>query len=129
LSNQTYSSGTDAASSFAKFDLAFNVELHLVWELERLEIGVGEDGGAGSLGVFGGGEWVGEELSLEGATVVVGQFDDWASLVAVSSVGDAFADAHVKLWVTVNGDHEGHGFTNLDQAGGRVSEGTASNLY
>jgi hypothetical protein len=121
----TYSSRADSASSFAQFDLALNVELHLVGELERLEEGVGEHGGAGALGVLGGDKRVGEELGLEGAAVDVGQFD---ALLAVAGVRHALADAHVKVWVAVHGHHQGHCLADLHQAVGGGGERTTSNL-
>lgn len=122
---RTYSSWADSASGFAQLDLALNVELHLVRELERLEEGVGEHGGAGALGVLGGDERVGEELGLEGAAVDVGQFD---ALFAVSSVRHALADAHVKVCVAVHSHHQGHRLADLHQAVGGGGERSTSNL-
>jgi hypothetical protein len=107
----------------ADLDRALEVDLHAVGKLERLEVGVGQDGSA-SAEVFDLGE-ARHELGASDATLLVDQLDGGALAV----VRHAVAHQHVELAVVVfDGQHHRHGLADLDEAGDLAGPGTFAHL-
>ena len=104
-------------------DGALEVDLHAVGELEGLEVGVAQDGGAGAevLDLVE----LGHQLGPGHTAGLVHQLDG-SSLPIVSH---AVSDQHVELLLVIlDSQHHGHGLSDLDKAGHLTGPGTLSNL-
>lgn len=104
-------------------DGALEVDLHAVGELEGLEVGVAQDGGAGAevLDLVE----LGHELGPGHTAGLVHQLDG----SALAIVSHAVSDQHVELLLVVldSQDHR-HGLSDLDQAGHLAGPGTLADL-
>ena len=99
------------------------MNLHGVGELEGLEVGVGENAGAGTK-VLDLGE-LGHELGPGDAALLVHQLDGGALAV----MSHAVADQHVELLLVVlDGEDHGHSLADLDEAANLGGPGSLADL-